>query len=84
MGLCQKGEYVEMTQLYKCTLQCKIKGIPNITVYLRSSNDDRLISTFERCENLEGSMYYGYKWIEINPIKLRDFPEIKTIEVKCS
>ena len=69
------------TELYRCTLECKIKGIPNRVEYLRTNNDDELISMFERCENLEGSEYYGYKWVEIKSMNLKDFPKIKTVEV---
>ncbi len=67
--------------LYKCTLECKIKGFPKIVEYLKSSNDDKLILMFEQCENIEGSMYYGYKWIEIKPMKLKDFPEVMQMTV---
>lgn len=69
------------TQLYKCTLECKIKGIPNRVEYLRAKEDYKLYTMFELLENLEGSAYYGYKWVEICPMKLKDFPKIKTIEV---
>jgi len=69
--------------LFKCTLECKIKGVPEIIEYLRCTNEDKLITMFENCENFEGSMYYGYKWIEINPMKLKNFPEVKTLKVKC-
>jgi len=73
-----------MPKLFKCTLRCKIKGIPDRIEYLRAKNEDILISSFESCENIEHSMYYGYKWIDVKPIKLGDFPEIITIEVECS
>ena len=68
--------------LFKCTLECKIKGIPNIIEYLRAKNDDQLITMFEQCEKIEGSTYFGYKWIEIIPMKLKDFTEVRTLEVK--
>ena len=71
-----------MSKLFKCTLQCKVKGIPDLVEYLRAKNDDVLITSFEQCENFEGSMYYGYKWIEILPMKLKNFPEVMTMEVK--
>ena len=71
-----------MRKLFKCTLQCKIKGVSDMVEYLRAKNDNQLIAMFENCESIEGSTYYGYKWNEIIPIKLKDFPEIITMEVK--
>ena len=69
-----------MSRLFRCTLECKIKGIPNIVEYLRAKNDSQLIKMFEQCENIEGSTYYGYKWIEIKPFTMKEFPEIMTVE----
>ncbi len=73
---------MDKISLYKCTLQCKIKGFPDIIEYLRSRSDDKLITMFEQCENFEGSLYYGYKWTEIKQIKMNEFPEVMTIKVK--
>ena len=70
-----------MSKLYKCTLKCKIQGIPKKIEYLRSKSDNELITMFEQCENIEGSTYYGYKWVEIILIKIKDFPEILTLKV---
>ncbi len=55
--------------------------MPDIVEYLRSPNDDRLISMFENCERIEGSIYYGYKWESVERIKMTDFPEVMTIKV---
>ncbi len=71
-----------MTKLYKCTLQCKIKKIPDMVEYLKAKNDDTLITMFEQCENIVGSSYYGYKWIAIELMRIKDFPEVMTVEVK--
>lgn len=67
--------------LWKCTLKCKIHGIPDRVEYLRSPNDDRLITMFGQCENIEGSMYYGYKWDSVERMKITDFPEVHTVRL---
>ena len=69
-------------KLFKCILECKIKGFPNLVEYFRAKNEDQLIIMFEQCENLEGATYYGYKWIEISPIKIINFPEVHTMKIK--
>ena len=71
-----------MTGLFKCELECKIKGFPKRVEFLRAKNEDILIKMFNECENLEGSMYYGYRWTGIYNIKMKDFPEVKTLKVK--
>jgi len=71
-----------LSKLYKCTLECKIKGFPFMVEYLRASSDNLLIKMFDQCENIVGSTYYGYKWMEIIPVKLTDFPKIMTVEVE--
>jgi hypothetical protein len=68
--------------LYKCELECKIKGFPDRVEYLRAMSDDILVDMFEQCENVEGSEYYGYRWTGVCLMKMEDFPEVKTMKVK--
>jgi hypothetical protein len=55
--------------------------MPDMVEYLRSPSDDRLITMFEQCEHIEGSVYYGYKWQSIERHLVRMFPEVHTIKV---
>ena len=72
-----------MSRLFKCVLRCKIKWVPDRVEYLRAKNDDQLINMFERCENLEGSMYYGYKCNEVITMRIKNFPDTKIVELEC-
>lgn len=67
--------------LFKCILECKIKGFPDRIEYLRSDSDDKLITMFEQCENFEGSEYYGYKWTGLEVMTLKDFPEVMQVKI---
>jgi hypothetical protein len=68
--------------LYQCKLNCKIPNFPSRTEYLRAKNATTLIKMFAQCENIEGSVYYGYELRGINRMWMKDFPEVKTMRVK--
>lgn len=71
-----------MTKLYKCFFTSSIRDLPHKTDYLRCESKVILYKMFCRCRILIGSEYYGYETVQIKKMKMSDFPEIKTIQVK--
>lgn len=78
-----KSKKNQKSKLYKCVLTSDIRIIPDLTEYLKCESKKILENMFNNCFTISGSMYFGYHKVTISPMKVSNFPEVKTMQIKC-
>ena len=73
----------QTNKLYKCILKPNIRNLEDSTEYLRCKSKKTLQNMFTQCFGFEHSMYYGYHKVIITEMKMSNFPEVRTVKVKC-